>query len=105
LSGEHSPGDLDVLRERLAACMWDDVGILRNAEGLRRALATLADLERTLAATGIADGDRAYNLAWQDWQNLASLIAVSKVIAIWPKASRWNTSRSSSGNPISSWMK
>jgi len=75
------PGDLDALRERLAACMWDDVGILRTAEGLRRALATLAELERALAATGVADGDRAYNLAWQDWQNLASLIAVSRVIA------------------------
>jgi aspartate oxidase len=30
------PGDLNALREELYACMWDEVGILRTAEGLRR---------------------------------------------------------------------
>jgi fumarate reductase flavoprotein subunit len=74
-------GELEAIRERLHACMWDDVGILRSAEGLQRALATLDELDAMLAVTGVADGDRAYNLTWHDWLNLSSLIAVSKVIA------------------------
>ena len=34
-----------------------------------------------LARTGVADGDRAFNLSWHDWLNLESLIAVSRAIA------------------------
>jgi fumarate reductase flavoprotein subunit len=75
------PGDLETLRERLHACMWDDVGILRTAAGLTRALATLREIDTALDATGIADGDRAFNLTWQDWLNLKSLVAVSTAIA------------------------
>jgi len=31
--------------------------------------------------TGVADGDRVFNLTWHDWMNLKSLVAVSRVIA------------------------
>jgi fumarate reductase flavoprotein subunit len=61
--------------------MWNDVGILRDAAGLRRAQRRLAELEARLRATGVPAGDRAYNLSWHDWMNLRSLIAVSQVIA------------------------
>jgi len=74
------PGDLEALRLRLHACMWDDVGILRTATGLTRALATLRDLDAALDATGVADGDHAFNLTWHDWLNLKSLVAVSTAI-------------------------
>ncbi len=77
----HPPGDIEAIREALFDCMWQDVGILRTAEGLRRALATLAELDAQLSRTGVADGDRAFNLSWHDWLNLRSLIAVSRVIA------------------------
>jgi fumarate reductase flavoprotein subunit len=76
-----SGGDLGALREELARTMWDDVGILREAEGLRRALDALEDHAAELAAAGLADGDRRFNLAWHDWLNLESLIEVSRVIA------------------------
>ena len=33
-----------------------------------------------LAVTGLADGDRAFNLTWHDWLNLDSLMAISSVI-------------------------
>jgi len=74
-------GSIEPIREALFDCMWEDVGILRTAEGLQRALAKLAELDRELARTGVADGDRAFNLSWHDWLNLKSLIAVSRVIA------------------------
>ncbi len=74
-------GSIEPIREALFDCMWEDVGILRTSAGLERALATLDTLDARLAATGVADGDRAFNLSWHDWLNLKSLIAVSRVIA------------------------
>lgn len=84
------PGDLNAIREALYGCMWEDVGILRDANGLARARARLAELEGELAAVGVADGERAYNLSWHDWLNLRNLIAVSRVIAA-AAASRENS--------------
>lgn len=74
-------GNLDAIREALFDCMWHDVGILRDAAGLQRALGRLDELDAQLARTGVADGDRAFNLSWHDWLNLRNLIAVSRVIA------------------------
>jgi fumarate reductase flavoprotein subunit len=76
-----TPGSLEPVREALYACMWDDVGIARNAEGLRRAQARLAALDAELARIGVADDDRAFNPSWHDWLNLASLIGVGRTIA------------------------
>ena len=62
--------------------MWDDVGVIRDRAGLDRGLSALDDIETELLATGAADGDRAFNLTWQDWLNLRSLIETSRVIAL-----------------------
>ena len=75
-------GDLEAVREALYDCMWTDVGILRNAEALRRGLQRLAELETQLARTGVADVARAVHLGWHDWLNLKNLLAVSRVIAL-----------------------
>jgi fumarate reductase flavoprotein subunit len=77
----HAPASVDTLREALFECMWEDVGILRTAQGLGRALVTLDTLEQQLARTGVPDGDRAFNISWHDWLNLKNLISVSRVIA------------------------
>ena len=77
----HRAASLEGIRESLFECMWNDVGILRSAEGLRAGLARLDSLDSELARSGVADDDRGFNLTWQDWMNLANLIAVSKVIA------------------------
>ncbi len=74
-------GDLEAIRDALYDCMWDDVGIVRSGDGLRRALAKLASLDDELARTGVASRDRAFNLTWHDALNLKSLIDVSRVIA------------------------
>ena len=75
-------GDLNGLRERLLDAMWDDVGVIRDAAGLRRGLDKLDAIEAELLSVGVADGDRAFNLTWHDWLNLRSLIEISKVIAL-----------------------
>jgi fumarate reductase flavoprotein subunit len=74
------PRSIEEIREALYTCMWDDVGILRNADGLGRGSARLAELARTLDDAGAA-GDRAFNPSWHDWINLRNLIEVSRVIA------------------------
>jgi fumarate reductase flavoprotein subunit len=75
------PGDLGALRDRLWQLMWDEVGILRTDAGLKRGLAGLDALATELGETGLADGDRAFNMTWHDWLNLESQIAISRVIA------------------------
>jgi fumarate reductase flavoprotein subunit len=74
-------GDVEAIREALYECMWDDVGILRTADGLRRAATRLGELDAQLSRTGVADAGRAFNLSWHDWLNLRSLVSVSRVIA------------------------
>jgi fumarate reductase flavoprotein subunit len=74
-------GGLEALRERLAAVMWEKVGIIRDRAGLESALGELDALAAELEASGIADANRAFNLTWHDWLNLKSLTQVSRVIA------------------------
>jgi fumarate reductase flavoprotein subunit len=76
-----SHGSLEPIRERLYGLMWDKVGIIRDAAGLKSALAELSDIDNELASTGIADANRAFNLSWHDWLNLKSLTETSRVIA------------------------
>jgi succinate dehydrogenase flavoprotein subunit len=75
-----APGDINEIRERLYDLMWDDVGISRDAAGLKRAEGALDELEARLDATGVAGSDLAFNLTWHDWLNLKNLILVSKSI-------------------------
>jgi fumarate reductase flavoprotein subunit len=73
-------GALEPLRERLYDLMWQRVGIIRDAAGLNTALSELDAIADELERTGIADANRAFNLTWQDWLNLRSLVATSQVI-------------------------
>ncbi len=81
-------GGIEAIREDLYTLMWDDVGILRNADGLARARGRLAELRVALAATGIGATDLRYNLSWHDWLNLDSLITVSGAILAAAEARR-----------------
>jgi fumarate reductase flavoprotein subunit len=75
-----APRSTEPIREELYACMWEDAGILRSAEGLRRAQARLGELDAELARTGVPADDRAFNVSWHEWLNLKSLVDVSRVI-------------------------
>ena len=73
-------GDLEGVRQDLYELMWDDVGIVRDAQGLARARGVLLELQARLDATGVDASDLRYNLAWHDWMNLKNLILVSRAI-------------------------
>ena len=74
-------GDINEIREALYTLMWDEVGIVRDAESLARGTAGLDELKAQLDATGLADGPRTFNLTWHDWMNLESQILISQAIA------------------------
>jgi fumarate reductase flavoprotein subunit len=61
--------------------MWEEVGITRDAGGLKRAIDGLETLDAELDAIGVADDGLAFNLTWHDWLNLKNLILVSRAIA------------------------
>src|SRR5258708_30252976 len=74
-------GNTEAVRESLLDCMWNDVGILRDAQSLKRALGRLSELDEDLDLTGVDGAIREYNMSWHDWLNLKSLIAVSRAAA------------------------
>ena len=78
---QQAAGDINSIRDRLLDLMWNGVGVLRDANGIRQAQAGLAALKTELLGTGLGDDNRIFNLSWHDWLNLRSLIEVSEVIA------------------------
>ena len=77
---ERPAGDIELIRDALAECMWDDVGISRTKESLLRARTKLDQLGRQLHEIGVGDIQRQYSITWQDWMNLNNLILVSKSV-------------------------
>ena len=73
-------GPIDGVRKKLYDLMWEDAGIIRDAESLARAAKGLDDLDAELDGIGVDGSDLAYNLTWHDWINLKNLILVSKAI-------------------------
>jgi fumarate reductase flavoprotein subunit len=73
-------GSLETIRENLYDLMWEKVGIVRDADGLRVAQRELITLEKELDAHGLGDHNRAFNLSWHDWMNLKNLVTVSRAI-------------------------
>lgn len=76
------PGDLVGIRDRLMDVMWDDVGIMRNGDGLRRGIGRITELKAALLECGLPSAETVFNLTWHDWLNLRNLIDISQVIAL-----------------------
>lgn len=77
---ERPAGDIESIRDALAECMWDDVGISRTRESLLRARVKLDQLDQQLHQMGVGNIQREYSITWQDWMNLSNLILVSKSV-------------------------
>ncbi len=74
-------GDIHGLRERLMDIMWEDVGVMRTGDGLRRGIKHVGELKAELLETGLPNHETVFNLTWHDWLNLRNLIEISQVIA------------------------
>ncbi len=74
------PGSLEEIREKLYELMWENAGIIRDVESLKRARDGLTEIEAELKETGVNASSLAYNLTWHDWMNLNNLVLVSCAI-------------------------
>ncbi|WP_298837106.1 FAD-binding protein [uncultured Roseobacter sp.] len=74
------PALVQPLRNQLQEAMWDDVGVMRTADGLTRGLGRIREVSAELLETGVSAENLAFNLTWHDWLNLASLCEISEVI-------------------------
>ncbi|MFT4916592.1 MAG: fumarate reductase flavoprotein subunit [Yoonia sp.] len=68
------------LRKELQNLMWDEVGVMRTKEGMKRGLNGIAKVSDALMDVGVDDSNLAFNLTWHDWLNLRSLCDISEVI-------------------------
>ncbi|MBI2159901.1 MAG: FAD-binding protein [Candidatus Rokubacteria bacterium] len=74
-------GDLYDLQRELRDVMWEKVGLVRDGDGLREALAAIDRIAARLEGVGVPGG-AAFNLAWQDWLNVVNQTAVARLIAL-----------------------
>jgi len=77
--GRSADEDLYALQSRLRDVMWEKVGLVRDAVGLRDALAEIDGIATALDRVGLGGGPE-FNLAWQDWLNLRSQATVARLI-------------------------
>ena len=69
------------LREKLMDIMWEDVGVMRTAEGIKSGISRVEALQSELLENGIGTENTIFNPTWHDWLNLYNLIEISLVIA------------------------
>jgi fumarate reductase flavoprotein subunit len=76
----NKPGPVHRLRNKLMDVMWDHVGVMREADGIRCGLDEVRSISEELMTIGVDGSDLAFNLTWHDWLNLQSLVEMSEVI-------------------------
>lgn len=95
------------LRRELESLMWENVGIVRNEQGLKEALAELGGLGERIGRVK-ATPDPAYNLEWGEAINLANLGVVAEMVtrsALCRQESRGAHFRSDFPAPEPRWLK
>ena len=73
-------GNIFSVSERLSDVMWEYAGVIRSEEGLRKGREMVEAIKIELLDVGVGNDGREYNLAWNDWLNLRSLIETSEII-------------------------
>ena len=83
LAPMNSVGNEDVyaMRREIEDQMWDKVGLVRDGQGLGAALGALDDLSERLNRASVP-AFREYNLAWQEWLNMRSMLTVAKLTCL-----------------------
>ena len=76
----HSDLNTADMLQTLQATMQDDVGPLRDAGRLTRALRTIGDLTQALGETPPGDGD-GFDMRRLDWLDLRNMLLVARVVA------------------------
>lgn len=79
--GSGKASEVNTLREKLMDIMWEHVGVLRTAEGIKEGIEKVEALRTELLDCGIGEQNLVFNPTWHDWLNLYNLIEISVVIA------------------------
>jgi len=77
---QRTGSDLSELRDQFGQDMWDKIGIMRTAGGIKQGISDVQTHRAELLHHGVADTDRAFNLSWHDWLNLQSMLSISLAI-------------------------
>jgi succinate dehydrogenase/fumarate reductase flavoprotein subunit len=78
--GRDEGESLYALQQRLRDVMWEQVGLVRQAAGLKAALREIEEIGQRVPGAAVPGG-MTYNLVWQDWLNLQSQAAAAGLIA------------------------
>jgi succinate dehydrogenase/fumarate reductase flavoprotein subunit len=78
--GRREGESLYALQQQLREVMWEHVGLIRHASGLKAALRDIEEIGQRVPAV-LVPGGTSYNLAWQDWMNLQNQVAAAWLIA------------------------
>ena len=69
------------LRREIEELMWEKVGLVREGKGLMEALERLEEISERVQRVSVP-GHRQYNLAWQEYLNVRSILTVAKLTAL-----------------------
>src|SRR5437762_2779883 len=103
--GRGGGAEVYAIQRELRDVMWERAGLVRDAEGLGVAAATLERLTERLGVVGVP-GHGPLNTAWQDWLNLDSQLTAARSRGDVPRAHRrrrplcgrlWPSRRASAG--------
>jgi fumarate reductase flavoprotein subunit len=78
--GRERGESIHALQSRLRDVMWEHVGLIRSAAGLRTALGEIEEIGERAAAAGVGGGT-AYNIAWRDWLDVQNQSTAAWLIA------------------------
>lgn len=73
--------DLYPLREEMRQSNWNNLGIIREEQGLKKGLQVIKELQEKIERVGIPGG-KSYNILWNDWLNMRNLLDVSEIIGL-----------------------
>ncbi len=69
------------IRSEIESLMWDKVGLVRDGNEMEEVLHTLDELSERHKQSS-APPIREYNLAWQEWLNVGSILTVAKLTCL-----------------------
>ncbi|MEE8443560.1 MAG: FAD-binding protein [Dehalococcoidia bacterium] len=68
------------IRKEIEGVMWENVGLVRDGQGLQEALGKLQALEER-AQQAAVPGFPEYNISWQEYLNVRNILTVASLIA------------------------
>jgi len=77
--GQGGAAEVYEIQRELRDVMWERAGLVRDAEGLVAAAATVERLAERLTTAGVP-GHGSLNTAWQDWLNIDSQLTAARLI-------------------------